>query len=50
MIAAGAHAPASRKTETLTMAVTYDGVIAALKQVLDPELGINIVDLNTFAN
>ena len=27
------------------MAVTYDGVIAALKQVLDPELGINIVDL-----
>lgn len=27
------------------MAVTYDDVITALKQVIDPELGINIVDL-----
>lgn len=27
------------------MAVTYDDVIMALKQVIDPELGINIVDL-----
>ncbi len=27
------------------MAVTYDTVISALKQVIDPELGINIVDL-----
>lgn len=27
------------------MAITYDDVIAALKQVIDPELGINIVDL-----
>lgn len=27
------------------MAVLYDDVIAALKQVIDPELGINIVDL-----
>lgn len=27
------------------MAVAYDDVVAALKQVIDPELGINIVDL-----
>ncbi len=27
------------------MAVTVDDAIAALKQVIDPELGINIVDL-----
>jgi metal-sulfur cluster biosynthetic enzyme len=27
------------------MAVTYDDVLAAMKQVIDPELGINIVDL-----
>lgn len=27
------------------MAVTYDDVITALKQVIDPEVGINIVDL-----
>ncbi|NLX10079.1 MAG: metal-sulfur cluster assembly factor [Chloroflexi bacterium] len=27
------------------MVVTYDDVIMALKQVIDPELGINIVDL-----
>lgn len=29
----------------LSMAVTYDDVITALKEVIDPELGINIVDL-----
>lgn len=27
------------------MVVTYDDVLAALKQVIDPELGISIVDL-----